>query len=115
MRVVRVVPNLPVADVAAAAEFWTGYLGMADDGLGLDWVARFTSGEAAVQVLTSDATAPEPPVVTVHVDDVDEAHAEAVAQGYDVVLPLRTEPWGVRRFFVRTPDGHVVNVVQHRD
>ncbi len=31
------------------------------------------------------------------------------------VHPLTTEPWGVRRFFVRAPDGTVVNVVSHRD
>jgi catechol 2,3-dioxygenase-like lactoylglutathione lyase family enzyme len=31
------------------------------------------------------------------------------------VHPPTTEPWGVRRFFVRDPDGNVVNIVQHRD
>ena len=24
------------------------------------------------------------------------------------------EPWGIRRFFVRSPDGHVINVARHR-
>ncbi|MGH8571113.1 MAG: glyoxalase, partial [Gammaproteobacteria bacterium] len=24
-------------------------------------------------------------------------------------------PWGVRRFFVRAPDGNVINIVNHRD
>ena len=33
----------------------------------------------------------------------------------DDVHPLTTEAWGVRRFFVRAPDGNVVNVVRHRD
>lgn len=46
-------------------------------------------------------------------DDVDAAHAEAVELGLEVVHPLSTESWGVRRFFVRAPDGTVVNVVQH--
>jgi len=28
---------------------------------------------------------------------------------------LTTETWGVRRFFVRDPDGHVLNILQHRE
>jgi hypothetical protein len=28
---------------------------------------------------------------------------------------LTTEEWGVRRFFVRAPDGNVINVVRHHD
>ena len=53
--------------------------------------------------------------MTVHVLDVDAAHEEAVRGGWDVVHPLTTEQWGVRRFLLRAPDGNVVNVVQHRD
>jgi hypothetical protein len=31
------------------------------------------------------------------------------------VKPLATEAWGVRRFFVRAPDGNVINIVNHED
>ncbi len=31
----------------------------------------------------------------------------------DIVHPLTDEAWGVRRFFVRDPDGHVINVLSH--
>jgi uncharacterized glyoxalase superfamily protein PhnB len=52
----------------------------------------------------------------VHVgNDVDEAYAEAQRRGYEIVHPLTYEPWGVRRFFVRAPDGNVINIVSHRD
>jgi hypothetical protein len=30
------------------------------------------------------------------------------------VHPLNTEPWGVRRFFVRAPDGNILNIAQHQ-
>lgn len=33
----------------------------------------------------------------------------AQRRGYEIVHPLTTEPWGVRRFFVRAPDGNVMN------
>ncbi|MFY1692060.1 VOC family protein [Plantactinospora sp. WMMB782] len=34
--------------------------------------------------------------------------------GAEIVHPITDEQWGVRRFFVRDPDGNVVNVVSHR-
>jgi uncharacterized glyoxalase superfamily protein PhnB len=54
------------------------------------------------------------PDMSVEVDDVDAVHAEVLAAGADIVYPLRDEPWGVRRFFVRDPSGTIVNVVSHR-
>jgi catechol 2,3-dioxygenase-like lactoylglutathione lyase family enzyme len=35
--------------------------------------------------------------------------------GYEIVHPLTDEPWGVRRFFVRAPDGNVLNIVRPLD
>ena len=40
-------------------------------------------------------------------------YREAQQQGREIVHPLTTETWGVRRFFVRAPDGNVVNILQH--
>lgn len=80
----------------------------------MGWVARYTSPEtkATLQVMTSDATGPVDPVISVKVDDVDAAHSLAQQRGYEIVHPLTTEEWGVTRFFVRAPDGNVLNVVQ---
>jgi len=52
--------------------------------------------------------------LTIEVDDVDAAHARAVAAGAKILYPLTTEPWGVRRFYVSDPDGVVINVMTHR-
>ena len=68
-----------------------------------------------VSLVSADPTAPEPSAMSVAVADVDAAYAEAQRLGYEIVHPLTTEEWGVRRFHVRAPDGTVVNVVQHRD
>jgi len=116
MRAHRITPNLRVADLAAAKSFYADYLGLRTEEFNLGWVARYTSPEtgAHVQLVTGDATAPEDSVISVHADDVEAAYEEARALGYEIVLPLRTESWGVRRFFVRAPDGNVINVVQHR-
>jgi catechol 2,3-dioxygenase-like lactoylglutathione lyase family enzyme len=116
MRAHRVTADLQVPDVEAAKGFYTDYLGLRTEEFNLGWVARYTSPEtgAHLQLVSSDATAPEVPVISVHVDDVDAAYEEVNSLGYEIVHPLSTESWGVRRFFVRAPDGNVINIVQHR-
>ena len=116
MRVTGAVPNLPVADLAATNAFYADYLGLSVEEFNLGWVARYSSpdGRASVQLVTGDATSPEDSVMSVHVGGaVDEAYAEAQRRGYEIVHPLTDEPWGVRRFLVRDPDGNVINVVSH--
>ncbi len=116
MRVVRIIADLKVGDVEASKEFWTGYLGLTEENLGLDWVTRFVApGTAAgLQVLTHDVGAGVVPVVSIAVDDVDAAYQEACRRGYEIVYPLTDEAWGVRRFFVRDPSGNVLNILRHR-
>ena len=117
MRATRIMANLRVADVEAAKSFYTDYLGLSTEGFNMGWVARYTSPDtrANVQLVTRDATAPEDSVISVATDDIEGAYEEAQKLGYEIVHPLTTEPWGVRRFFVRAPDGNVINIVNHRD
>jgi uncharacterized glyoxalase superfamily protein PhnB len=44
---------------------------------------------------------------------VDAVYAAMLERGAEIVHSLRDEEWGVRRFFVRDPNGRVVNVVSH--
>ena len=106
---------MPVSALEPARTFYTDFLGL-DVGFDLGWVANFhpPGNEAtAVQLVTKDATAPVDSALSVGVSNVREAYAEAVERGYDIVHPLTTEAWGPTRFFVRTPDGTVVNIVEH--
>jgi predicted enzyme related to lactoylglutathione lyase len=114
----RVIPNLSVPDIDAAREFYVDYLGLSSETLNMGWVARFQSpdGKAVVQLVTRDATSPEDSVISVAVGDgVEEAYEEARRRGYEIVHPLTTEPWGLRRFLVRAPGGHVININSHKD
>ena len=117
MRVTEIIADLHVTDLDAARDFYTGYLGLTVEEFNLGWVARYTSPQSGIniQLMTRDATAPENPVVSVRVDDIDAAYDQARERGYEIVHPLTTEEWGVTRFFVRAPDGNILNVVQHRD
>jgi predicted enzyme related to lactoylglutathione lyase len=117
MRARRIIADLPVGDVEAAKGFYTDYLGLRTEEFNLGWVARYTSPDtgATVQLVSRDASAPEDPAISVLTDDVEGAYAEAQERGYEIVHPLTTEPWGVRRFFVRAPEGTVINIVSHPD
>jgi catechol 2,3-dioxygenase-like lactoylglutathione lyase family enzyme len=116
MLAIRITPNLRVSDLEAARGFYTGFLGLSTEEFNLGWVARYTSPDtgASLQLVTHDASAREVPVISVHSDDVDAAYLEASRLGFEIVLPLVDEVWGVRRFLLRAPDGNVVNIVQHR-
>ncbi|MCU1367665.1 MAG: glyoxalase [Ilumatobacteraceae bacterium] len=118
MRTTRVIADLKVADIDVARAFYADFLGLSVEAFNLGWVARFETpdGRANIQLVTRDATSPEDPVASVAVgDDIDAAYAEAQRRGYEIVHPLTHEAWGVRRFFVRDPDGNVINIVSHRD
>ena len=116
-RVVEIIADLHVDDIESAREFYANCLGLSTEEFNLGWVARFSSPDTKmkVQVVTSDATAPEDPVVSIKVADVDVAYEDAQRRGYEIVHPLSTESWGVRRFFVRAPDGNVLNIVQNHE
>jgi predicted enzyme related to lactoylglutathione lyase len=117
MHAKRITANLRVPDIDAAKSFYTDYLGLSTEEFNMGWVARYTSPDTGVnvQLVTKDATAKEDSVISVHTDDIDAAYVEARERGFDIVHPLSTEAWGVRRFLLRAPDGNVINVVYHRE
>ena len=116
MRVTQIIADLHVDDLDAAKGFYTDYLGLTAEEFNLGWVARHTCPASGIklQLMTQDATDPENPVISVKADDIEAAHSQAQERGYENAHPLTTEEWGVTRFFVRVPDGNVLNVVQHR-
>jgi predicted enzyme related to lactoylglutathione lyase len=63
------------------------------------------------------ARAPERPAtrdvqIGFNVDDLDAAHARAVAAGSEVVHDPRPEPWGATARY-RDPDGNLVSLTQN--
>ncbi|MBW8092481.1 MULTISPECIES: VOC family protein [Streptomyces] len=115
MAVRRVVPNVQSQAMAENREFY-GLLGL-EEVMNLGWImtlASPTAPTAQISVMTGDKTAPVVPDLSVEVDDVDAAYAAMRESGAEIVHPLRDEEWGVRRFFVRDPNGRVINVLSHR-
>jgi len=80
------------------------------------WILTFGSPSnptAQLSVVRQDASAPVIPQATVEVADVDAVHAQAVRRGVELVYPLSDEPWGVRRFLVKDPNGVILNLASH--
>jgi catechol 2,3-dioxygenase-like lactoylglutathione lyase family enzyme len=116
MNIRRVVPNIASSKLDECRDFYTGLLGF-QVAMDMGWIMTLVSPSnptAQVSVVREDASAPVVPHITVEIADVDAVHAEAVRRGLEIVHPLTDEPWGVRRFFVKDPNGFVLNLVGHR-
>jgi catechol 2,3-dioxygenase-like lactoylglutathione lyase family enzyme len=114
MTVRRIKPNIRSDRFEESRAFYNGVIGL-DGGGGLDWILFFGTDRREVQlsVMKLDIRAHVHPDVSIEVDDVDEVHARAVAAGSEIVYPLTDEEWGLRRFFVRDPNGTVLNITEH--
>ncbi|MFD3517349.1 VOC family protein [Streptomyces sp. NPDC058657] len=115
MAVRRVVPNVQSDAVQESREFYDllGFEEVMNHGWIMTLGSRSNPG-AQVSFMASDKTAPVTPDMSVEVDDVDAAYEVLRESGAEIVHPLQDEEWGVRRFFVRDPNGLVVNVLGHR-
>jgi catechol 2,3-dioxygenase-like lactoylglutathione lyase family enzyme len=116
----RAIPNMPVEDLAVSRVFYADFLGF-DVAMDEPGFTMFASPSVrTTQITIADKHNPgqdrgiSEAQISVEVEDVDALHEEAVRRGLEIVYPLTDEPWGVRRFFVKDPDGTVINVAQHR-
>ena len=116
MSIRRIVPNINSADPLASKPFYEDVLGLRSV-MDMGWIVTFASPSnptAQISIVASD-TRDEPHAdISIEVSDVDHCHAMAQRHGHAIVYPLTDEPWGVRRFFVRDPNGVIVNVVSHK-
>lgn len=116
MAVKRIKPNILSNDFEASRSFYNDVIGL-EGGDGLDWIIFFGTDKREVQlsVMALDVTAHQHPEVSIEVDDVDQVYARAVASGAEITYPITDEAWGLRRFFVRDPNGTIINITQHTE
>jgi predicted enzyme related to lactoylglutathione lyase len=115
MTVLRIVPNLHARDPRALAAFYRDLFGL-DIAMDMGWITTLASNgpmKPQLSLMSEGGSGTDIPALSIEVDDVDEVHTAAQRGGYAIVYPLTDEEWGVRRFFVRDPDGHLVNVLSH--
>jgi catechol 2,3-dioxygenase-like lactoylglutathione lyase family enzyme len=114
MSIRRAVPDISTDSIEESRAFYEllGFTEVMD----LGWVSTLASPSnptAQIILLGPDASAAVQPDLSIEVEDVDAVHAAVTAAGLEIVHPLRDEEWGVRRFFVRDPNGKIVNILGH--
>jgi catechol 2,3-dioxygenase-like lactoylglutathione lyase family enzyme len=117
---------LAVRDLPASTRFYIDVLGFRRDfGDGSDgW--SFLSRDA-FKVMLGECPDEKPAselgdhsyVAYLIVEGVDELHQELAARGAPLISEPTDEPWGLREFGIRTPDGHRIRfgqpIVSHAD
>ena len=115
MGIRRIVPDFQSADVRSSVEFYSGLLGL-EQVMDHGWIVTLADPNDSTRQLSlasHEESALVVPNASIEVDDVDAVHALAKQMGAEIVHPLTDEAWGVRRFFVKSPDGHVLNILGH--
>ena len=115
MAVRRVVANIAGDRLDLARAFYGNGLGMAEV-MNLGFIMTY-AGEGEVAPMLSIASeggsgAPVPDL-SIEVDALDEVLERLRANGVTPEYGPVTEPWGVRRFFVRDPFGKLINILEH--
>ena len=116
MAVKRIVANVAAERIDAAKAFYGDALGMAVV-MDLGWIMTFAAEDSAapqISVATEGGSGTAVPDISIEVDDFAEVHRKMRAGGFQIDYGPITEPWGVRRFYVRDPFGRLVNILEHR-
>jgi predicted enzyme related to lactoylglutathione lyase len=123
MKVIRIVPNLASKAFASSRDFYRVMFDLVVSVELDDWYLQlmpetdrslnigFVKPGHELFAGRPASSGPAGVVLTIHVDDVDEAHERAKRLGAEIVGELRDEDHGQRHFLVVDPNGLVLNVM----
>ena len=115
MKVKRIVSNVAASDVDKATAFYEKILGLKVL-MDLGWIRTYgSSSKMTIQmsVMSEGGSGTPVPDLSIEVDNVEEALTKVRNAGIAIEYGPATEPWEVRRFFVRDPFGKLINILQH--
>lgn len=115
MAVTRVVANIATDRLHDAMAFYGDILGM-EKVMDHGWIVTFASpAQSSVQIsFASEGGSGTPvPDLSIEVDDLDAVLHRVEHAGVSIEYGPASEPWGVRRFYVRDPFGRLLNILSH--
>ena len=123
VKVIRIVPNLASNSFAASRDFYGAMFDLEVSVELDDWYLQLmpeSDTRQNIGFITPDhelfagreaSSGPTGVVVTIHVDDVDDAYERAMTLGAEIVTEIRDEDHGQRHFLVVDPNGLLLNVM----
>jgi predicted enzyme related to lactoylglutathione lyase len=114
----RIVPNIFSLDLTQSKQFYTDFLGM-ELVMDMGWVMTFASKDnptlqiSIVQFDKEGSLDNTTAFLSIEVSDIDLLYERATNLNCEIVYPITNEPWGVRRFFVKDPNGATINLLAH--
>ncbi|WP_186754951.1 VOC family protein [Echinicola salinicaeni] len=114
----RIVPNIYSNDIEKSKAFYIDYLGM-ELAMDMGWILTFASKEnatAQISIFRNESNKPldnSAIFLSIEVSDIDNWYEKAKEQKIEIIYPITNEDWGVRRFFVKDPNGVTINLLMH--
>ena len=115
MTVKRIVANIAAAPIDEVRQFYVDLFDL-DVVMDMGWIATLSSGETApvqISIAAEGGSGTAVPDMSIEVDDVEATYQKAKSMGLTIEYELTTEPWGVRRFYLRDPAGKLLNILSH--
>ena len=115
METKRIIPDIKAKNLEAADAFYGDILGL-DLQMDLGWIRTYGSSvkmNVQISIAQEGGSGTPVPDISIEVDDLDEALDRVKRAGIPFEYGPVSEPWGVKRFFVRDPFGRLVNILQH--
>ncbi len=115
MKVKRIVSNVAASNPDEAKLFYESIFGLTlvmDHG----WIKTYSSGEemsTQISVASEGGSGTPVPDLSIEVDDLDTVLKRIRTTNIRIEYGPVSEPWGVRRFYVRDPFGKLINVLEH--
>ncbi|MDQ6868262.1 MAG: VOC family protein [Pseudomonadota bacterium] len=117
MAVQRIVANIPTENIDHANAFYADVLDLRVV-MNHGWILTFAAESRAapqISVATEGGSGTAVADLSIEVDNFDEVYQRVVDRGMVVEYGPISEPWGVRRFYVRDPFGRLVNILAHEE
>ena len=123
MKVIRIVPNVSSEAFVASREFYAAMFDLVVSVDLDDWYLQlmpesdsrlnigFVKPDHELFAGRTAASGTYGVVLTIHVDDVDEAYNRAKRLGAEIAAEICNEDYGQRHFLVVDPNGLVLNVM----
>jgi predicted enzyme related to lactoylglutathione lyase len=123
MKVIRIMPNVASDNFVASRDFYSAMFDLIVSVELDDWYLQLMSEseprlnigflQPGDELFARGTPSPRPAgvILTVHVDDVDEAYQRAKRLGAEIPADIRNEDYGQRHFLVVDPNGLVLNVM----